>query len=148
MNSHKYKNCFCHCCDATMNFLNKISPVLNLVVRFYMANLVFTLGLEKIQNWSDTLFLFENEYQVPLLPNMISAFLVTAIELITPILLVVGYGARLAALVLFVMTLLSNFGYQQFVENYYWMLIFMMIMSYGSDKLSLDHYLWHKKSKH
>lgn len=142
-----YKECFCKCCERTLSFLNKIAPVMNLVVRFYMANIIFMFGLDKIQNWDATMFLFTNEYQIPVLPNVVSAVIVTAIQLIAPIMLVVGYGARFAALILFVMTLLSNFFYQQFIENYYWMLIFAMLMSYGSDKLSLDHYLCQKRAK-
>jgi putative oxidoreductase len=42
-------------------------------------------------------YLFENEYQVPLIPWELAAYLGTAAELILPIFLVVGLATRLMA---------------------------------------------------
>lgn len=142
----KCKECLCQWCDCTEKYLHKLAPIANVIVRFYMANLVFMFGLDKIQNWDATVFLFENEFVAPILPSIIWAGLITAIELIAPILLVIGYNAKIAALFLFSLTLVSNFFYQQTVDNYYWMLIFAMLMSYGADKFSMDHYLHHKRN--
>jgi putative oxidoreductase len=123
----------------------KISPAVNLVVRLYVANIIFFLGLEKIQNWDAALFLFENEYQIPILPYWFAAIITAAIQLICAAMLVLGYHTRLAALILFIMVALSTFFYQQFLENYYWMMLLALFASYGADKWSLDYFCAQKK---
>ena len=144
----KYKECLCNCCEKTTKFLDKIRPVVNFIVRLYLANIFLFLGLEKIQNWDATLFLFQNEYQIPLVHHSIATVLAIIIQIVCPIMLVLGYGARFAALVLFITTLLSSLFYQQYVEYYYLMLILALLMCYGPDKFSLGHYMSNKvKSK-
>ena len=43
-------------------------PVLLLFCRLWVAYVFFNSGLTKIATWDSTLYLFEYEYQVPLLP--------------------------------------------------------------------------------
>ena len=45
-----------------------LTPLFDLMIRLYVAEAFFKSGLTKIQDWSVTLALFENEYHVPLLP--------------------------------------------------------------------------------
>src|SRR6516225_2653516 len=54
--------------------------------------------------WNSALSLFEDEYKVPLLPPELAANLALAIEVTTPVLLVLGLLTRAAALVLLGMT--------------------------------------------
>lgn len=142
---YSYTECNCTCCGKMSGVLKKISPAVNLVVRVYVANIIFFLGLEKIQNWDAALFLFENEYQIPILPYWFAAVTTAAIQLICSAMLVLGYHTRLAALVLFIMVALSTFFYQQFLENYYWMMLLALFASYGADKWSLDCFCAQKK---
>jgi putative oxidoreductase len=74
-----------------------------LVNRVWVASVFWTSGTVKLQSWSSTLYLFEHEYAVPLLPPVAAAWLGTAAELILPLLLFAGLAGRLAAgsLVLF-----------------------------------------------
>ncbi len=137
----KYRGCVYSFCAKTTEFLDKIKPVVNFIVRLYLASTFLFLGLDKIQNWDTTLFLFQNDYQIPLVSHSIATVLAIAIQIACPVMLVLGYGTRFAALILFVTTLMSNFFYQQYVEYNYWMLVLAMLMCYGADKFSLDCYM-------
>ena len=68
-----------------------IEPVLALGLRLWMAQVFFSSGLTKIASWENTVFLFEFEYQVPVLPPVLAAGFATAFELAMPVLLVAGY---------------------------------------------------------
>ncbi|MCW5626330.1 MAG: DoxX family protein, partial [Burkholderiales bacterium] len=73
------------------------ASVLDLGIRLYVAQVFFLAGLTKIRDWETTLFLFEDEYHVPLLSPPIAAALGTFGELVFPVLLAVGLGSRFAA---------------------------------------------------
>ena len=75
------------------------TPVILLAMRLLVAEAFFRAGQTKIANWGSTLYLFEEEYSVPLLPYELAAYLATATELIIPVLLVFGFLARPAAAV-------------------------------------------------
>jgi putative oxidoreductase len=72
---------------------------------------------------------------------------VTAIELVCPILLVLGLAARLAALPMLVMALVIQFVVGaadpafHLTEHYYWMFLLAVIVTKGPGRLSLDHLL-------
>ena len=56
-------------------------PAVLLFTRLWVAYVFFNSGLTKIASWDSTLYLFEYEYQVPLLPWQLAAYLGTATEL-------------------------------------------------------------------
>lgn len=143
----KYRECLGNVCNKACNFLDLIRPAVNLAVRFYISYLVLMLAFIKIQDWNAVLFMFENEYQVPFMPASVAAVITVALQIVCPIMIILGYRARIGALILFLMAFISNYFYQPFVENEYWMLILAMLMSYGSDKWSLDCYLCCKEEK-
>ncbi len=88
-----------------------LSPLLDLGLRLWVARVFWNSGLTKIQSWDTTLMLFEYEYAVPLLSFKTAAILATGIELGVPVLLVVGLGSRLGALVLFVLNAVAVISY-------------------------------------
>ena len=59
-------------------------PLLLLFCRLWVAWVFFNSGLIKISSWDSTLYLFELEYQVPILPWELAAYLGTAAELVLP----------------------------------------------------------------
>jgi len=119
--------------------LSAFTPLVNLVARFYVANIFFKSGLTKIENWSATIYLFQHEYKVPLLSFTIAAVLATFVEIVGSIALALGIGTRYAAVALFFMTLIMNFTYQDLPENYYWMIILAMIAVQGGKRISIDY---------
>ena len=121
------------------------TPVLDLGLRIWMAHVFFTSGLQKISDWGSTVFLFDFEYQVPILPPEVAAFLATSFELVMPVLLVVGLMTRLAAVPLLGMALVIQFvlgaanpAYDH-LAHYYWMILLVTIVLRGPGMLSLDH---------
>ncbi len=123
------------CCSYLLSFL---SPFVNLIVRLYLANIFIKAGLTKIDDWEATLFLFENEYQVPFLPYTLAAILSVIMELLVAPMLALGLATRYSSILLFIMTFIINYTYQEAAENYYWMLLFATLITYGGSFISLD----------
>lgn len=120
-------------------------PLLDLVIRLTMAPVFFRSGLQKLHDWPATVFLFETEYQVPVLPPGLAAVLAAATELTMPVLLVLGLGTRLAALPLFVMAVVIQFvvgAHNPAFDNpqhILWMVLLASLVVRGGGALSLDH---------
>ena len=131
---------------AATGALNRYAaPVFDLTVRIAVGMVFFQSGRQKLLDWDSTVFLFQDEYKVPLLPPEVAAVMGTFCELVMPVLLIVGLGARLAALPLIAMTLViqfvlgaMNMSYDS-MEHIYWLLLLLMIVVRGPGRLSLDH---------
>ena len=59
------------------NNINLLQPLALLAARFYVGWAFFSSGLTKLRDWDSTLLLFEYEYQVPVLPFELAAYLGT-----------------------------------------------------------------------
>ncbi|MFM9844784.1 MAG: DoxX family protein [Dongiaceae bacterium] len=75
-----------------------------LVLRLGVSLIFFRSFLTKIASWDTTIMLFENEYNVPLLPPGLAAVIATAVEIAGPAMLALGFGTRLAAAAMLGMT--------------------------------------------
>jgi putative oxidoreductase len=118
-----------------------------LSARLYLLKVFLTSGLTKLDDWESTLFLFTEEYQVPLLPPELAAWLGTGGELVFPVLLALGLMSRPAALGLFAVNAvaaisypgLSDAGYQQHVL---WGVLAAVLVLFGPGRVSLDAWWW------
>lgn len=131
--------------QVTDAFDRVAAPIFDLSVRIMIGLVFFRSGMQKLDDWESTIFLFQEEYKVPLLPPEIAAVLGTFNELVMPVLLFLGLAARLAVLPLIGMTLVIQFvlgatnpSYDN-VEHYYWLALLGMILVRGPGRLSLDH---------
>lgn len=115
-----------------------------LVLRLWVARIFWNAGMVKIDDFSNTVALFRDEYKTPFLPPEIAAGMVTFFELTCPVLLTLGLGARFATLPLIVMIAVIQLTYDQNEQHIYWALILGTILFYGAGKLSLD-YLINKR---
>jgi len=115
--------------------------VIQLMARFSLAVIFWRSGQAKIANWDLTLQLFTNEYKVPVLPPEIAAPMAAAVELSTPILLVLGLLTRLATLPMIGMTLVIQiFVYpMSWVDHLTWLAMLLLLLSRGPGVFSLDH---------
>lgn len=129
-----------------IRILDLISPLANLAIRLYIANVFWASGQTKIASWDSTLALFENEYAVPLLPPEIAAYLGTGVELGMPVFLALGLGTRFAGIVLFVFNIIAVLSYPDLGEaglkdHTHWGLLLLVPVFYGGSRLSADHWL-------
>src|SRR5690349_18297439 len=76
-----------------------------LPMRAAAFSVFFRAGLIKLDDWSAALFLFQEEYRVPVLPPEIAAYLAVTVELGASSLLLLGLATRPAAAALLSMTL-------------------------------------------
>lgn len=135
--------------QRTVRALDRLSPVVDVVIRVFIAMVFFTSGLTKIASWSTTVSLFENEYAVPLLAPQVAAALGTAVELGFPVLLVLGLGTRLSAFVLFVFNIIAVISYPDLGavglhDHQMWGLLLLVTLLHGPGSLSLDHWIAHR----
>ncbi|MFT3741669.1 MAG: DoxX family protein [Gammaproteobacteria bacterium] len=130
--------------------LDFLAPLGQFSARVWIAYIFFTAGLVKIQSWVTTETLFTYEYQVPLLPPVMAAVLATGAELLLPVLVVLGLGGRFIYVVLFVYNaiavasypyLWTTAGLPGLLQHLNWGLLIMMLMFFGSGKISLDYWL-------
>jgi putative oxidoreductase len=114
---------------------------LALPLRFAVAMVFWNSGQTKVANWDTTLSLFTDEYRVPVLPPEMAAYLATAIELTTPVLLVLGLLTRAAAFMLLGMTaVIEIFVYPlAWPTHLQWAAMLLVLLCRGPGQFSLDH---------
>ncbi|HEY7687873.1 MAG TPA: DoxX family protein [Dongiaceae bacterium] len=92
-------------CRSIITLLERIPVALpEFILRLGVSLVFFRSFLAKIASWDTTVLLFANEYNVPLLPPDFAAVMATGVELLAPIMLVLGLGTRLAAAAMLGMT--------------------------------------------
>ncbi len=130
--------------------LQALGHLVDLSIRLYVADVFFKSGLVKVRSWDGTLYLFENEYRVPLLPPELAAWLGTFGELAFPPLLALGLASRFAALSLSVVNVVAVVSFwhvlktneSALMSHFYWGLLLLVTLCHGPGKLSLDHLVW------
>jgi len=133
-------------------WLEAAGPVLDLAIRLHVANVFFRSGLTKIEDWDKTVFLFQEEYRVPLLSTETAAFLGTFGELVFPVLLALGLAGRFAALALSVVNIVAVISYWHvlggneaaLMSHFYWGALLLVTLLHGPGKLAVDHWLWRR----
>jgi putative oxidoreductase len=114
--------------------------VLATPLRVAVATVFWNSGMAKLAEWNATISLFADEYRVPLLPPDVAADLALAIELTTPVLLILGLFTRPAALVLLGMTaVIEIFVYPQaWPTHIQWAAMLLVLLCRGAGTFSLD----------
>lgn len=136
-----------------MNLVMK--PLLTFGFRFYVAYVFFKSGLTKIDSnfkvTSSTIDLFKSEYNVPILPPELAAYLATYAELLLPVLLVLGILSRPAALGLFILNAVAmlyvattDFATIGLWQHTTWGIILAVIFTFGPGKVSIDKWISNK----
>lgn len=115
-----------------------LAPAYLVFIRLWMAQIFFAAGLTKIENFENTVVLFQYEYMVPLLPPAWAAFLATFFELVCPVLIALGLLTRLAAVPLIAMTLVIQFTYLDHIDHLYWIILLGVVALKGPGVISLD----------
>jgi putative oxidoreductase len=123
------------------------TPVL-FAFRWYVAWQFLKSGWLKVSNWDSTLYLFQEEYHVPLLSPQMAAVAGTAGELVFPVLLIIGLLTRVAALGLSAVNVLAVVSYTHVLfsegfeaaigQHYLWGTLLLVVLVFGPGKWSLD----------
>lgn len=115
-----------------------------LLTRISIAAVFWRSGQTKLDGWAvsdSAVFLFQEEYKVPLIDPWLAAHLATFAEHFFPVLLVIGLASRLSALALFGMTLVIQlFVYPDAWPTHgTWAACLLIVMMKGPGHLSLDY---------
>jgi putative oxidoreductase len=130
-----------------LSWLDRVPyAVLALPLRLAVATVFWNSAMAKLANWDTAISLFTDEYNVPLLPPVLAAYMALAIELTTPVLFVLGLFTRAAALVLLLMTaVIEIFVYPQaWPTHIQWTAMLLVLLCRGAGTISLDNLLWRR----
>ena len=99
--------------------------------------------LEGLHIKDSTFFLFREEYQLPVIPPDLAAYLATIGENLFSVLLVVGLASRLSATALLTMTaVIQVFVYPSaWPEHILWAVALLVVLAQGPGRFSVDHLL-------
>ena len=91
-------------------------------------------------DWDGTLFLFQDEYKLPILPPELAAYMATAMELGCSTLTLLGFGTRLAALgLLGMITVIQTLVYPSaWPDHIQWVAFITPLLVYGAGRYSVD----------
>ncbi len=130
---------------ATALFERIPGDLIAIIARIGIATTFLRSGLLKLDGWSNgnTLALFTDEYQLPLIPPQIAAYMATTFELSMPVFILAGFFTRFAALVLLGMTLVIEiFVYPNAFDTHgVWAASLLYLMKYGPGVLSVDNFV-------
>ncbi|MDX1303940.1 DoxX family protein [Photobacterium sp.] len=129
--------------DIGQRLAEPLIPFLLFFIRLWVAWVFFKSGMVKYSSWDSTLYLFEYEYQVPLLPWKVAAYMGTAAELILPVFLALGLFTRPMALVLFVFNIIAVASYpllweKGFYDHQLWGMMILVNVCWGAGLFSVD----------
>jgi putative oxidoreductase len=120
---------------------------LALCARIFPAAVFWRSGQTKVDGFglSDSaVFLFQDEYRLPLIDPTVAAYASAIAEHLFPALLVIGLASRFSALALICMTLVIEiFVYPDAWPTHgVWIACFLLVMARGPGVLSLDALIW------
>jgi putative oxidoreductase len=126
--------------------------LLGLLGRLAIGLVFWNSGRTKVDGWNifhvndKTLFLFTEEYNLPIVPPGLAALGAQIAEHVLPVLLIAGLATRFSALGLFVMTLVIQiFVYPNaYVLHGTWAAVLLMLVKYGPGVLSVDHLIFRR----
>ena len=140
--------------DGLITLMSRIPHSLIALVGRLAVGLVFwNSGRSKVDGWNifhvndKTLFLFTEEYKLPVVPPELAALAAQIAEHVLPALIIVGLATRVSALGLLVMTLVIQiFVYPgAYVVHGTWAAILLMLIKYGPGAISVDRLIYSRR---
>lgn len=128
-----------HSFDCLFTTLEKwIAPLWFLAMRLWLAQVFLKSGLVSISDWKRNVQLFKYEFKVPVIHPEIAAFFSTSVELVCPILLILGLGTRVGALGILVTSLVIELTYDHNLNHFLWIALSTTLLLKGGGTLSAD----------
>ena len=124
-------------------FAGLYQDLLLLLARLFPAAIFLQSGRTKITDWQlndSAIYLFQEEYRLPLLAPETAAWLAAGAEHVFPLLLILGLATRFSALALLAMTLvIQTLVYPDAWPTHgTWALAFLLLLRDGSGRWALD----------
>ena len=142
---------------ALARALDLLRPWVLFGTRWFVSWQFLKSGWLKLTEWDTTLFLFRDEYRVPVLPPGAAAVAGTFGELFFPLLLVAGLFTRVGALGLFAVNALAVVSYWHVLgsegfeaalaQHVLWGYMLAVIAVVGGGGISLDTWLERRRSQ-
>lgn len=128
-----------------------LSGAVLLLARIWVASVFLRSGWLKLNAWDATLYLFEFEYQVPLIPWQLAAYVGTATELLLPLLLLLGLFTRPVAALLFAFNIMAVVSYPAlwaggFYDHQLWGWMLLTLALWGPGPLTCDQWRLARRS--
>jgi NADH dehydrogenase FAD-containing subunit/uncharacterized membrane protein YphA (DoxX/SURF4 family) len=114
-------------------------PYAELIIRLWIAKLFFFFGMQQLMHWAAVLVDEENPF--PLLAPIVSAYLSTGANLLCAILLALGAMTRYASLPLLILAVITQFRFEPFDTQLFWIALFCWYVIHGAGPISLDQLL-------
>ena len=116
-------------------------PYVELLIRLWIAKLFFFFGVQELMHWPAALQIADEQNPFPPLAPIVSAYLNTGADLICAILLALGFMTRYASLPLLIVAAITQFRFEPFDTQLFWIAIFCWYVIHGAGPISLDHLL-------
>jgi putative oxidoreductase len=132
---------------SALRLLNRIPhDLVALISRLSIGAVFWQSGQTKVDGWHVTdsaVYLFQNEYRLPLIDPWLAAHLAAFAEHFLPLLLWLGFASRLSALALLGMTLVIEiFVYPDAWPTHgTWAVCLLVIIAGGPGRVSLDSFI-------
>ncbi|WP_109356768.1 FAD-dependent oxidoreductase [Sphingorhabdus sp. EL138] len=120
------------------SIIGLISPVFDLLVRFFVAQAIFRSGVVKLSDWDTALSLARFEYPVSWMAPETAAVIGVTIEIVAPILLLIGLLTREAALAILMLLVVSQVEYVPTDLNLWLIAILGWFVLRGAKGFSFD----------
>jgi len=126
----------------TLAFAQRVAwPVIDLLVRLWLAQVFFVSGTVKLLNWQTALDLAANEYPVRWMSPVVAAYTGVTIELVGPVLLALGLLTRAGAFGMLILALVVQLSYLPFDSQLLWAAWLAWYVVFGAGAFSLDRVL-------
>jgi len=116
-------------------------PYVELLIRLWIAKLFFFFGVQELMHWTAAVRIADEQNPFPMLAPIVSAYLSTGADLICAILLAVGFMTRYASLPLLILAAITQFRFEPFDTQLFWIALFGWYVIHGAGPISLDHLL-------
>jgi putative oxidoreductase len=129
---------------SAIDWLERIPySLLAVPLRLAVATVFWNSAQSHLASWDTTIELFQTEYSLPLIPPVFAAYFAVAVEVGTPIMLVLGLWTRAASLLLLGMvTVIEVFVYPQaWPTHIQWAAMLLVLLSRGAGRFSVDQIL-------
>jgi len=126
-----------------------LAPLMDFGLRLYLADVFFKSGWTKIQSWDSTMYLFNDVYNVPLLPPEVAATMAASAELGLSVLMVLGLFGRFATSGLFILNVVAVISYADLSEaginqHLSWGILLGVLLILSRWQWSVDFWLEHR----